>query len=68
MSKFQKTGLFSIRQRLMFQVIVFMMVRTMAVILMILTLYVTEQGFNLVKSRTFGLLKTCDHRQDADHI
>jgi len=43
---FQKTGLFSFRHDVMFQLVTFfMMVRKVAVILMISTVYVTEQGF-----------------------
>jgi hypothetical protein len=45
-----------------------MMVRAMAVILMILTLYVTEQGDGVGEILNFWSTKVWNHRQDTVHI
>jgi hypothetical protein len=45
-----------------------MVVRTMAVILMIVTVYVTEQGVSVGEISTFWATKLWTHHPDTEHI
>jgi hypothetical protein len=52
----------------MFQLVtVFMVVRTVAAILMILTVYVTEQCVSVIEMSNFWATKVWTHRQDIEH-
>jgi hypothetical protein len=68
-SMFQWTSLLVFRYTVMIhRVTVFMVVRTMTVILIILTVYVTEQSVWVGEISNFSATKFWKHRQDTEHI